>query len=177
MNYQLELDKVIAGLDGTRPNLLLHVCCAPCSSYCIEYLAKYFELTLYWYNPNIQPRAEHDKRLAELRRLLSLTAELPLIVDVSEIAHEAGNCRACIAERLRKTAELADERGFGYFCTTLSVSPHKNAAMINELGAAQSAKWLPSDFKKRNGYLRTIELSREYGLYRQNYCGCLFSEQ
>jgi predicted adenine nucleotide alpha hydrolase (AANH) superfamily ATPase len=181
VNRQRELDALVAGFT-TRPKLLLHVCCAPCASYCIEYLAKFFDITLYWYNPNIQPPEEREKRLAELRRFLSLTSELPLIIDADDAKLEPGNCRACIAERLNKTAQQANKMNFDYYCTTLTVSPHKNAELINELGELSIitcnlsiVKWLLSDFKKRNGYLRTIELSREYGLYRQNYCGCLFS--
>ncbi len=197
INYQKKLDKIIASLDGRVPTLLLHSCCAPCSSYTLEYLSNYFDITVYYYNPNISPKAEFDKRFAEQKRLIaSLPAkhEIKLIEgdynysDFSEIAKgfenvkEGGErCFRCYKLRLEKSAHLAKEQGFDYFCTTLSISPLKNSQKINEIGLEVAekygVKWLPSDFKKKEGYKRSIELSREYNLYRQNFCGCVFSKK
>lgn len=197
INYQKELDKIIASLDGRVPTLLLHSCCAPCSSYTLEYLSNYFDITVYYYNPNISPKAEFDKRFSEQKRLIaSLPAkhEIKLIEgdynysDFSEIAKgfenvkEGGErCFRCYKLRLEKSAHLAKEQGFDYFCTTLSISPLKNSQKINEIGLEVAekygVKWLPSDFKKKEGYKRSIELSREYNLYRQNFCGCVFSKK
>lgn len=197
INYQKELDKTIASLDGRVPTLLLHSCCAPCSSYTLEYLSNYFDITVYYYNPNISPKAEFDKRFSEQKRLIaSLPAkhEIKLIEgdynysDFSEIAKgfenvkEGGErCFRCYKLRLEKSAHLAKEQGFDYFCTTLSISPLKNSQKINEIGLEVAekygVKWLPSDFKKKEGYKRSIELSREYNLYRQNFCGCVFSKK
>lgn len=197
INYQKELDKIIASLDGRVPTLLLHSCCAPCSSYTLEYLSNYFDITVYYYNPNISPKAEFDKRFAEQKRLItSLPAKhkIKLIEgdynysDFSEIAKgfenvkEGGErCFRCYKLRLEKSAHLAKEQGFDYFCTTLSISPLKNSQKINEIGLKVAekygVKWLPSDFKKKEGYKRSIELSREYNLYRQNFCGCVFSKK
>lgn len=197
INYQKELDKIIASLDGRVPTLLLHSCCAPCSSYTLEYLSNYFDITVYYYNPNISPKAEFDKRFAEQKRLIaSLPAkhEIKLIEgdynysDFSEIAKgfenvkEGGErCFRCYKLRLEKSAHLTKEQGFDYFCTTLSISPLKNSQKINEIGLEVAekygVKWLPSDFKKKEGYKRSIKLSREYNLYRQNFCGCVFSKK
>lgn len=197
INYQKELDKIIASLDGRVPTLLLHSCCAPCSSYTLEYLSNYFDITVYYYNPNISPKVEFDKRFGEQKRLIaSLPAkhEIKLIEgdynysDFSEIAKgfenvkEGGErCFRCYKLRLEKSAHLAKEQGFDYFCTTLSISPLKNSQKINEIGLEVAekygVKWLPSDFKKKEGYKRSIELSREYNLYRQNFCGCVFSKK
>lgn len=197
INYQKELDKIIASLDGIVPTLLLHSCCAPCSSYTLEYLSNYFDITVYYYNPNISPKAEFDKRFAEQKRLIaSLPAkhEIKLIEgdynysDFSEIAKGLENvkeggerCFRCYKLRLEKSAHIAKEQGFDYFCTTLSISPLKNSQKINEIGLKVAekygVKWLPSDFKKKEGYKRSIELSREYNLYRQNFCGCVFSKK
>ena len=196
INYQRKLDEVLAGLDGT-PKLLLHSCCAPCSSYCLEYLSRYFEITVLYYNPNISPEEEFRKRAEEQRRLIS---EMPvknpveLVVDEYdpseffnavrglEKAPEGGErCFVCYRLRLERAARYAMEHGFDYFCSTLSISPLKNAQKLNEIGAELSEIYsvpnLPNDFKKKGGYLRSIELSREYGLYRQNYCGCVFSKR
>lgn len=195
VNYQHKLDELISSLDHT-PRLLLHSCCAPCSSYCLEYLSRYFLITVLYYNPNIFPKEEFDKRAEEQRRLISaLPAENPvsLVVDnydpqeffsaVKGLEHikEGGErCFACYRLRLERAAEYAREHSFDYFCTTLSISPLKNAGKINEIGGElseiHSVKFLPSDFKKKGGYQRSIELSREYELYRQNYCGCVFSK-
>ena len=196
INYQKELDKIISGIDeSTPPRLLLHACCAPCSSYVLEYLSNYFDITLYFYNPNISPESEFEKRFQELKRLvteLPVKNEIKLIkgvyryedfLDIArgyEDAPEGGErCFRCYRLRLEKAAEFARDEGFDWFCTTLSISPLKNSQKINEIGieAAEKfgVKWLPSDFKKKEGYKRSIELSREYNLYRQNYCGCVYS--
>lgn len=198
LNYQKMLDRIISEIpDGRVPRLLLHSCCAPCSSYCLEYLSQYFSITLLFYNPNISPREEFDKRAEELRRLVSrLPMKHPAAVVVPEYFPEefysavkgmenlpegGERCFVCYRIRLEKAAEYAAENGFDYFCSTLSISPLKNAAKLNEIGTELSeiypVKLLPSDFKKKGGYLRSIELSREYGLYRQNYCGCVFSKR
>ena len=195
INYQRRLDELIKSLDYT-PRLLLHSCCAPCSSYCLEYLAQYFSITVLYYNPNISPEEEFRKRAEEQRRLIAaLPAKNPISLVVDdynpreffdiakglEDAPEGGErCFRCYRLRLERAAKYAAEHGFDYFCTTLSISPLKNAAKINEIGETLEAelgiKYLPSDFKKKGGYLRSIDLSREYGLYRQNYCGCVFSK-
>lgn len=196
INYQKKLDEVLKTLDET-PKLLLHACCAPCSSYCLEYLSRYFEITVLYYNPNISPEEEFKKRAEEEKRLIS---EMPvknpvtLVVDDYEPdeffsavkglenAPEGGErCFVCYRLRLERAARYAAEHGFDYFCSTLSISPLKNAQKLNEIGAELSEIYkvpsLPNDFKKKGGYLRSIELSREYGLYRQNYCGCVFSKK
>ena len=196
INYQKETDSVIESLNGTVPTLLLHSCCAPCSSYTLEYLSRDFSITVFYFNPNISPKAEFDKRFAEQKRLIeTLPSEnkISLIcgdynydefLNVArgyESVPEGGErCFRCYRMRLEKTAELAKQNGFDYFCTTLSISPLKNSQKINEIGfnvaEKYGVKWLPSDFKKREGYKRSIELSREYDLYRQNFCGCVFSK-
>ncbi|MBE5955479.1 MAG: epoxyqueuosine reductase QueH [Lachnospiraceae bacterium] len=197
-NYQKELDQILLHLDPSdeKPSLLLHSCCAPCSSYVLEYLHKYFRITVYYYNPNITEKAEYDKRIQEVRRLIT---EMGLRdVDVLEGDHnpkaffamaanwpgekEGGlRCYDCYKMRLMSTAETAAMKGYDYFTTTLSISPHKNAQWLNELSEEAAAiygvKSLPADFKKRNGYKRSIELSAEYDLYRQDYCGCIFSKK
>ena len=194
-NYQLLLDKVILQHSGTLPSLLLHSCCGPCSSYVLEYLSKYFDITVFFYNPNIYPETEYFKRLDTQKYLLEkMPFENPVsliegeydpeiylnAVRGQEAYREGGaRCSTCFTLRLDKTAELAKARNFDYFATTLTVSPHKNAQIINALGCELSEKhgvsWLPSDFKKREGYKRSIELSAQYGLYRQDYCGCSFA--
>lgn len=196
INYQKETDSVIESLNGTVPTLLLHSCCAPCSSYTLEYLSRYFSITVFYFNPNISPKAEFDKRFAEQKRLIeTLPSENKIslicgdynydeflnIARGYESVPEGGErCFRCYRMRLEKTAELAKQNGFDYFCTTLSISPLKNSQKINEIGfdvaEKYGVKWLPSDFKKREGYKRSIELSREYELYRQNFCGCVFSK-
>ena len=196
INYQKETDSVIESLNGTVPTLLLHSCCAPCSSYTLEYLSRYFSITVFYFNPNISPKAEFDKRFAEQKRLIeTLPSENKIslicgdynydeflnIARGYETVPEGGErCFRCYRMRLEKTAELAKQNGFDYFCTTLSISPLKNSQKINEIGfdvaEKYGVKWLPSDFKKREGYKRSIELSREYDLYRQNFCGCVFSK-
>lgn len=197
INYQKELDKITDSLNGDVPKLFLHSCCAPCSSYTLEYLSNYFDITVYYFNPNISPKAEFDKRYAEQKRLIeALPSKHPIKLvcgeydynDFLKIAKgyedlpEGGErCFRCYRMRLESTAKLAKEQGFDYFCTTLSISPLKNSQKINEIGyevaEKYGIKWLPSDFKKKEGYKRSIELSREYQLYRQNFCGCVFSKE
>ena len=199
INYQKNLDKIIENIEksGETPTLFLHSCCAPCSSYVLEYLSEYFKITIFYYNPNIYPEEEYLKRVAEQKRLIS---QLPSKnkVDFEEIGYDSSEffnavkglenipeggerCFACYRLRLEKTAKLAAEKGFDYFTTTLSISPYKNAQKLNEisaeLGEIYKVKALPADFKKKEGYKRSIELSAEYNLYRQNYCGCVFSQR
>lgn len=197
INYQNQLDRIIEKIDPKNPpRLLLHSCCAPCSSYTLEYLSRYFDITVYYFNPNISPKQEFDKRFEEQKRLISqmpFKNSVTLVEgdynydDFLEIAKGLENvpeggerCFRCYKMRLESTARLAKEQGFDYFCTTLSISPLKNSQKINELGfeieEKYGVKWLPSDFKKREGYKRSIQLSREYSLYRQNFCGCVFSK-
>ncbi len=193
-NYQIKLDEIINKLED-RPRLLLHACCAPCASYVLEYLSKHFDITVYFYNPNIEYE-ECKKRYDELNRLINL---MPLEGEVSLLPFEHNNdfdavakgfenepeggarCARCFALRLDKTAELAKENSFDYFTTTLSISPHKNSEVLNKIGEASGKKYdiahLPCDFKKRNGYKRSIELSSEYNLYRQSFCGCIYSKR
>ncbi|MBQ2444373.1 MAG: epoxyqueuosine reductase QueH [Clostridia bacterium] len=199
INYQKWLDKKTDEISksGIIPTLLLHSCCAPCSSYVIEYLSPYFSITVYYYNPNISPREEYLHRAEEQKRLIEsmpvknsvrfiegdyASDEFYKLSRGLENAPEGGErCRQCFELRLRKTAELAAAESFDYFTTTLTISPLKNAQLINETGKALAEKYgveyLFSDFKKKEGYKRSIELSREYGLYRQNYCGCIFSKK
>lgn len=178
------------------PSLFLHSCCAPCSSYTIEYLSKYFKITVFYYNPNISPKEEYEKRKAEQIRLInSMKTENSVSFfdcdydyrDFERIAKGYENCREggercfrCYELRLKKTADEAKKGNFDYFCTTLSISPLKNSQRINEIGLSLEkeigVKWLPSDFKKKEGYKRSIELSKEYNLYRQNFCGCVYSK-
>lgn len=197
INYQRELDRVISlhQSRGETPRLLLHVCCAPCSSYCLEYLSRYFLITVYYYNPNISIKEEYLHRLHEEQRLVS---EMDFVNPVTvvegrydpreffeavrglEQEPEGGRrCEKCFALRLDSAAQMARDGGYDYFTTTLTISPLKNARMLNEIGAAagetHGVKWLYSDFKKKEGYKRSIVLSKKYNLYRQNYCGCIFS--
>ena len=196
-NYQKIMEDLIREncTAGEAPSLLLHSCCAPCSSYCLEYLSQHFSITVLFYNPNISPEAEYTKRVDEIRRLID---ELPTKNKVSliegrylpeefyssvkglENEPEGGKrCPVCYGLRLREAAITAKELGFDYFTTTLSISPLKDAEKLNEIGKKLSDEYdvayLYSDFKKKNGYKRSIELSREYNLYRQNFCGCVFS--
>ncbi len=197
INYQQKLDGLLRQIqqEGRVPTLLLHSCCAPCSSYVIEYLSQYFSITVFYYNPNITEAAEYQKRVAEQKRLLS-TVEYPHPVTFTEGEYDTtpfwalsrgredlpeggGRCRDCYRLRLEETARQAAKLKSDYFCSTLSVSPHKRADWLNEIGEELAGEygvpWLPSDFKKRGGYQRSIVLSHEYHLYRQNYCGCIFS--
>lgn len=198
INYQLELDKLINKIEGenTTKSLLLHSCCAPCSSYVLSYLNRYFNITVFYYNPNITNQEEYLKRKQEQIRLIS---ELPAVNKISildadynpekffEISKGLEDCREggercfkCYELRLKATAEAAKENDFDYFCTTLTISPLKNAQKINEighiLGDEYGIPFLPSDFKKKEGFKKSIELSRIYNLYRQNYCGCIYSK-
>lgn len=196
-NLQKELEKIIEANKKAdiKPSLLLHACCAPCSSYCLEFLNEHFEITLFFYNPNIFPEEEYDHRVSELRRLVR---EMGLEIKVLEAENDTKSfyalakgreklreggerCFDCYRLRLEKTAALAKEGGFDYFTTTLSISPLKNAAKLREIGLELEKKYgvknLPSDFKKKNGFKRSIELSAKYGLYRQNYCGCIYSKR
>ena len=192
-NYQKKLDRELEALGGRRPGLLLHSCCGPCSTYVLEYLSRYFSLGLLYYDPNIQPEAEYELRLENQRRVLAEFPEVRLheygwrgeeydaAVRGLEAEPEGGaRCTVCFRLRLEETARQARAHGFDFFGTTLTVSPHKDAQRLNAIGAelAQQygVRWLPSDFKKREGYKRSIELSKQYGLYRQEYCGCLYSK-
>lgn len=198
-NYQKELDKIIEEIKTSdkTPSLLLHSCCAPCSSYCLEYLAEYFKITVFYYNPNIFPESEYALRVEEQKRLIKEMKtkneisfleigfnpeEFYAAVKGHEKEKEGGErCFACYRLRLSKTAEEAKKRKFDYFATTLTISPLKNADKLNETGEEegekQGVKHLPSDFKKKNGYKRSTELSKQYGLYRQDYCGCVYSKK
>ena len=199
-NFQKKTDEYIRSLQerGERGKLLLHSCCAPCSSYCLEYLRKYFDITDYFYNPNITNMGEYEKRAGELGRLISeynksgadsieyvtgryAPEEFIQAVRGLENEPEGGlRCVKCFRLRLYETAGYAAENGFDCFTTTLTISPLKNASVLNYIGQEAAEKFgiyfLPSDFKKRGGYQRSIELSREYNLYRQDYCGCVFSK-
>ena len=198
-NYQRELETVIKENESKSrvPRLLLHSCCAPCSSYVLEYLSDYFEITVFYYNPNISPAEEYEKRAAEQKHLIQeLPAKHPIHLVVGayeperfyavsrglEMVPEGGErCFQCFRLRLEEAAKMAAEGGFDYFATTLTISPLKNAQKLNEIGEELSeiykVEHLPSDFKKKNGYKRSVELSAQYGLYRQNYCGCVFSKR
>lgn len=195
INYQLKLDEIIKGLGDDAPKVLLQSCCGPCSSYVLEYLTKHFRVTVLYYNPNIYPETEYFKRLSEQKKLIErLETERPVsfmecsydseafykAAEGFEKEREGGSrCERCFILRLEETARLAKENGFDYFGTTLTVSPHKNAQLINKLGEKigdkYGVKFLYSDFKKKNGYKRSIELSKELDIYRQDYCGCEFS--
>lgn len=194
-NYQLELDKIINSLDEPK-RLLLHSCCAPCSSYVIEYLSSYFYITVLYYNPNIEPYEEYEKRKKEEIRFISeFKTKYPVtlmnidydndtyhdFIKGLENEKEGGaRCSKCFYLRMDKTASLAKENNYDYFGTTLTVSPYKNSQLLNEIGKSleekYQVKYLYSDFKKKEGYKRSIELSKEYNLYRQHYCGCLYSK-
>ena len=200
-NYQKELEKILSGIEergDCAPRLLLHSCCAPCSSYCLEYLCTYFDITVFYYNPNISDSEEYRHRVEEQKRLIAAynaeergypigviegDYQPKLFLETArgyEDCPEGGErCFRCFDLRLRETAKRA-AGGYDYFGTTLTISPLKNALKINEIGRALSAEygvlWLPSDFKKKNGYKRSVELSAQYELYRQDYCGCAFSK-
>lgn len=198
INFQQLLEDLISKLkkEGELPSLLLHSCCAPCSSYVLEYLSQFFSITVFYYNPNIWPDEEFRKRVLEQEEFIQ---KLPTKHKIGFIAgnydterfyamskgkehlREGGErCFDCYRLRLEESAVLAKDKGFDYFCTTLSISPLKNAQKLNEIGEelAQKygVKYLPSDFKKKNGYLRSTQLSKEYGMYRQDYCGCIYSK-
>lgn len=198
-NYQKELEVIIKQNENRSrvPRLFLHSCCGPCSSYVLEYLSQYFEITVFYYNPNISPKEEYEKRVQEQQRLIEqMPAVYPIHMEAGpyepERFYEAAKgleqepegglrCERCFRLRLEETARRAAEGGFDYFTTTLTISPLKNADVLNQIGEIVSTlypvKHLPSDFKKKNGYKRSVELSAEYGLYRQDYCGCEFSRR
>lgn len=197
-NYQKELDKLIEKNteEGKVPTLLLHSCCAPCSSYALEYLSQYFHINVLYYNPNISSCEEYELRLSEQKRLISeLPAKYPVNLTEGQYIPEefyamakgyercperGERCLRCYGLRLEYTAKQAQLAGVDYFATTLTLSPLKSAEAINSIGEELSGKfgvkYLCTDFKKRNGYKRSIELSHEYGLYRQNFCGCVYSK-
>ena len=197
VNYQKELERLLKELGAAErvPTLLIHSCCAPCSSYVLEYLSQYFEITVFYYNPNIYPESEYTKRILEQQKLIrDMNLKYPVsflagryekekfyaMAEGMEDLREGGaRCMKCYELRLSVTARQAAAGGFDYFTTTLSISPMKNAQKLNEigvqLGEEYGVEYLVSDFKKKNGYKRSIELSKEYGLYRQDYCGCEFS--
>lgn len=199
-NYQKELDILLAKEEIRGKRLFLHSCCAPCSSYVLEYLSRFFFITVFYYNPNITMEQEYRKRMEEQKRLIDAynsRKELPFPIEYVdgdyqtecffeavkglESCPEGGErCLACYELRLRETARKAAEGGYDFFTTTLTISPLKNAAKLNEIGERLAEEagvvWLPSDFKKKDGYKRSLALSAEYGLYRQDYCGCIFSK-
>lgn len=198
-NYQRDLEQLIKETEEESriPRLFLHSCCAPCSSYVLEYLSRYFEITVFYYNPNISPAKEYQKRANEQRELIAQMPSVNPVIFIEgayeperfyqmakgmEEEPEGGvRCEACYRMRLLETAKLAAEGGYDYFATTLTISPMKNAQKLNEigeeLGEIYQVRHLPSDFKKRNGYKRSVELSGQYGLYRQDYCGCVYSRR
>lgn len=194
-NYQRELDRIIQKRGQKTPRVLLHSCCGPCSSAVLEYITQYFDVTLLWYNPNLYPKEEFDRRFrtqVELIEKMGLADKVNILAEpwksedyyrrVKGLENEpegGKRCAECFRLRLLETARLAKHYGYDYFCTTLTLSRHKDAVLINTIGEeiakAVGVSWLPSDFKKRNGENRSIELSEQYGLYRQLYCGCEFS--
>lgn len=195
-NFFRKFDKIVGQFGDTKPGILLHSCCGPCSSSVLELLSKYFDVTVLWYNPNLYPEAEYDKRLETQKQLIDAIAkdgvQAKLLVEpwrsedyfsrikgLENEPEEGKRCLECFKIRLDETARIASERGFGWFCTTLTVSSRKDAVAINAIGreaeAKYGVKWLPSEFKKREGNHRSIILSEKYGLYRQEYCGCVFS--
>ncbi len=195
-NFFRKFDKIVGQFGDTKPGILLHSCCGPCSSSVLELLSKYFDVTVLWYNPNLYPEAEYEKRLATQKQLIDAIAkdgvQAKLLVEpwrsedyfsrikgLENEPEEGKRCLECFKIRLDETARIASERGFEWFCTTLTVSSRKDAVAINAIGreaeAKYGVKWLPSEFKKREGNHRSIILSEKYGLYRQEYCGCVFS--
>ena len=197
VNYQLVLDTTLTKLtqENKRPRLMFHACCAPCSSYVLEYLNKYFEISVFYYNPNISPEEEYIHRVNEIRRLISeMCPEVTLIEGryepekfyqmakgLENEPERGARCLKCYRMRLEASGEEAARGGFDFFTTTLSISPQKDSAVLNQIGREVSEiygiPYLFSDFKKKGGYKRSIELSAEYGLYRQNFCGCVFSKR
>lgn len=205
-SYQKQLYELITSLSDKKPSLLLHACCAPCSSYVLEYLSEHFQITILYYNPNIYPQTEYERRLQELIDFLpkfepAIKNKIQLIqteynpeeffnaIDIKtnpELALEperGERCRRCYKFRMQKAYDYAKQNNFDYFCTTLSISPFKDAEKINILGnelqnlSESGPKWLTSDFKKKNGFKRSLEISSEFDLYRQDYCGCSFSKK
>ena len=198
MNYQLKLEEIINEISkqDKRYKLLLHACCGPCSSYCLEYLSKYFDIAIIYYNPNIYPDIEYNRRLNELKDFLSKisngnTIKLKecrynpneyynAVKGLEKLGERSKRCYECYKLRLEETAKVAFEESYDYFTTTLSISPYKDSKWINEIGEELSKKYnikfLYADFKKKNGYKRSIELSKKYNMYRQDYCGCVYSK-
>ncbi|MFQ8704309.1 MAG: epoxyqueuosine reductase QueH [Eisenbergiella sp.] len=201
VNYQAELEKLIKQLPDRHRRLFLHSCCAPCSSYCLEYLRKYFDVTVFYYNPNISFGEEYRHRVEELKRLVEELNEdaaggnpieleegpyeperfFEAVKGMEDCPEGGERCFVCYELRLREAAKRAAEGGYDFFTTTLTISPLKNAQKLNEIGQRLGEEYgvacLPSDFKKKGGYQRSIELSREHKLYRQDYCGCVFSKR
>lgn len=197
INYQLMLDKTLQELSDRhiRPKLLLHACCAPCSSYVLEYLTQYFDITVFYYNPNISPEAEYRRRVDEIQRLIREFCPSVSFMEgpyepekFREMARGLENepergirCHKCYRLRLCESAAAARQGGFDYFTTTLSISPQKDSAVLNAIGRevseAYDVPYLYSDFKKRGGYKRSVELSAQFSLYRQNFCGCVYSRR
>ncbi len=201
VNYQLKLEKMLEEIrmktkeEKRVPTLLLHSCCAPCSSYVLEYLSRFLSITIFYYNPNISEQIEYEKRVAEQKRLiLELPVKNPIsflegnydpslfdraIAGKEHLGERSKRCYACYAFRMKETCKNAKEKGFDYFTTTLSISPYKNANWLNEIGEGLQEEYgmpyLCADFKKKNGYKRSIELSERYHLYRQDFCGCKYS--
>ncbi len=205
-NYQKQLDSLLTNVSSSKPTLLLHACCGPCSSYVLEYLYKHFDITILYYNPNIYPPEEYQRRLAELKKLYeifppALEGKVQVVemnYDPEEFYNAVGTrenpelatepekgerCRRCYEFRLKQTFEYAASHKFDYFCTTLSISPFKDAEKLNIIGeqlernaTEKAPHWLPSDFKKKGGFKRSLEISAEYGMYRQDYCGCIYSK-
>ncbi len=197
-NYQKELEELLKKIETEEkvPTLLLHSCCGPCSSYVLEYLSNYFSITVFYYNPNIFPETEYYYRANEQKQFIEqIPQKYPIqfvegsydtkrfydAVKGHEAEPEGGErCHSCYQLRLREAMEIAEKEGFDYYTTTLSISPHKNSKWLNEIGEqlceGKRVKYLPSDFKKKNGYKRSVELSSEYGMYRQDYCGCVYSK-
>ena len=197
-NYQLLLDNIIKENEKNNyaPTLLLHSCCGPCSSYCLEYLSNYFRITIFYYNPNIYPKEEYFFRVEEQRKLIEkMNGKYPInmvvgkydvdrfyktVKGMEKMREGSIRCHSCYELRLREAALLAKAENFDYFTTTLTISPYKNSQVLNEIGQKVAkeigVKHLPSDFKKRNGYKRSVELSFMFGMYRQDYCGCIFSK-
>lgn len=195
-NYQAEMEQLILSFDeGEKPRLLLHVCCAPCSSSVLEQLYPHFDVTIYYFNPNIDTSEEHEKRTQEAERFIGETGWASQVIATPyepnlfyeqvkglEKEREGGaRCERCFRLRLAQAARYAKENSYDFFTTTLSVSPYKNAPLLNALGEeyakAEGIRYLTSDFKKKNGYLRSVELSKEHEMYRQDYCGCVFSKK
>lgn len=195
INYQREMEKTLDSLAGQHPRLLLHACCAPCSSATLERLAGHFELTILYYNPNIYPPQEYHRREAELERFVVQAGyrfpvvELPYrpeefynaVRGLEQEPERGARCTVCYRLRLERAARYAAENGFDWFCTTLSISPVKDPVRLNDIGSELAGRYglryLPSEFRKKDGYKRSLALSAEYGLYRQDYCGCVFSKQ
>lgn len=209
-NYQKQLDIILTNVSLSKPTLLLHACCGPCSSYVLEYLYKYFDITILYYNPNIYPPEEYQRRLAELKKLYeTFPPALEGKVNVIELDYNSDDfynavgtrenpelakepekgerCRRCYEFRLKRAFEYAAQHQFDYFCSTLSISPFKDAEKLNIIGEQLEREantnqlqkiphWLPSDFKKKGGFKRSLEISAEYGMYRQDYCGCIYSK-